>query len=126
MDGRVKDVANQFQRVLEDINREGGFSWSLLVTEEGLPIAWAPGVSEVENASAMVALLGRVSTRIRKELALGTLEEITIRTADRDLLVCWPVELGKDVIILGVLVPPDTSYRRVANRAVARIRALVV
>lgn len=122
----VKEFINQFQQVLAEMNRSGGFERSVLATDEGLPIANAPQLPNGEVDTAMVALLGQVSTQIRGELDMAPVDEVTIRANDRVHWVCRTVELGRDYVILGVLVPPETPYRRETNRAINRIQDLVL
>lgn len=122
----MKNFLNRFQQVLMEMNRSGGFERSVLATDEGLPIANAPQLPNGEVDTAMVALLGQVSMQIRGELELAPVDEVTIRANDRVHWVCRTVDLGRDYIILGVLVPPETPYRRETNRAITRIQELIL
>lgn len=123
---RVGKFVNHFEDVLREMNQEGGFRRSVLATDQGLPVATYPAPADQESATALVALLGQISVQIRSELEMAPLDEVTIRADDRTHLVCRTVDLGDDVLILGVLVPPGGAYRRETNRAVARIRDLVL
>jgi len=122
----VMEFVNEFEGVLQEMNRQGGFERSVLATDQGLPVATYPRPGEGEAATALVALLGQVSAQIRDELQMAPVDEVTIRANDREHLVCRRVDLGDDYVILGVLVPPGTAYRRLTNRAVQQVQELVL
>lgn len=125
-DERVHQFVNQFERVLREMNQACGFRRSVLATGGGLPVAAYPEPVDQDSATALVALLERVSGQIRNELDMAPVDEIAIRADDQSQLVCRKVDLGEDYLILGVLAPPGTAYRRETSRAIARIRDLVV
>lgn len=110
-----------FIDILREMNLEGGFDASVLATDEGLPIASVPNSPRHELAGTMAAVLHQVSAETRDQLGLPVIDEITIRTGDKTLLVCRPVRYAETLVILGALVPPDQAYRRATNRAVRRI-----
>lgn len=122
----MKQFVNQFEAVLREMNQSGGYRRSVLATDQGLPVATAPKPVDQESATALVALLGQVSGQVRSELEMAPLDEVSLRADDRTHLVCRTVDLGEDYLILGVLVPPGTPYRRETNRAISRIRELVL
>jgi predicted regulator of Ras-like GTPase activity (Roadblock/LC7/MglB family) len=114
-----------FSQILEDMNLEGGFNRSVLATSEGLPIASSPMSPDHELASAMIAMLHQVSVETQDHLALAPVDEVTIRTEERVLLVCRTIPSGDDWICLCALVPPGHVYRRATNKAVRRIRKVI-
>ena len=114
-----------FKNILEDMNLEGGFSRSVLSTSEGLPIASAPMRPDHELASAMIAMLQKVSVETQDHLELAPVDEVTIRTEERVHLVCRTIPSGEDWICLCALVPPGQFYRRATNKAVRRIREVI-
>lgn len=111
--------------ILEEMNLEGGFARSVLATSEGLPIASAPMRPDHELASAMIAMLQKVSVETQDHLDLAPVDEVTIRTKERVYLVCRTIPSGEDWICLCALVPPGKAYRRATNRAVRRIKKMV-
>ena len=114
-----------FIKILEDMNLEGGFSRSVLATSEGLPIASSPKSPDHELASAMIAMLQQVGVETQDHLMLAPVDEVTIRTKDRDYLVCRTIPSGEDWICLCALVPPGRYYRRATNKAVRRIQDVI-
>lgn len=114
-----------FVEILQRMNREGGFNRSVLATSEGLPIASAPVQPDHELASAMIAMLQQVGVETQDHLNLAPVDEVTIRTEDRERLVCRTIPTGKDWICLCALVPPGHYYRRATNRAVRRIHEML-
>ncbi|MFO8035122.1 MAG: roadblock/LC7 domain-containing protein [Anaerolineales bacterium] len=117
-----RDQATPFVDILTQMNEEGGFQQSVLVTGEGLPIAAAPDPVKGESVGALVALLHQVSRDIQTQLDLRGVNEVTILDDDRIRLVCRGIACQGDTLILAALVPPDQYYRRVTNRAIRRIR----
>ncbi len=114
-----------FVDILREMNKDGGFTRSVLASSEGLPIASVPVNPDSELASAMIALLQQVSTETQGHLGLVPVDEVTIRTEDSVHLVCRTIVSGDDWLTLCALVPASQSYRRASNRAVRRIREVL-
>ena len=125
MTGNQLSSADTFIHILEDMNLEGGFSRSVLATSEGLPIASAPMRPDHELASAMIAMLQQVSVETQDNLKLAPVDEVTIRTEEKVHLVCRTIPSGEDWVCLCALVPSGHVYRRVTNKAVRRIKAVI-
>lgn len=114
-----------FVEILNDMNQEGGFSRSVLATSEGLPIASTPGTLDSELASAMVAMLQQAASETGNQFQLPPIDELTIRTDNKLRLICRTIKIDSELMILGVIVPPDQLYRRVTNKAINRIRGVL-
>lgn len=114
-----------FIEILEEMNQAGGFTRSVLATSEGLPIASFPENPDMELASAMIALLQRVSAETQDHLGMEPVDEVVIRTKDQVHLVCRMINSGSDWLSLCAVVPPGRFYRRVTNRAVRKIRQVI-
>jgi predicted regulator of Ras-like GTPase activity (Roadblock/LC7/MglB family) len=114
-----------FIEILEEMNAEGQFNRSVLASSEGLPIASAPAGPDNELASAMIAMLQKVSVETQDHLGLSAVDEVTIRTEKQMHLVCRTIATGGDWICLCALVPPGRAYRRATNRAVRLIREVI-
>jgi predicted regulator of Ras-like GTPase activity (Roadblock/LC7/MglB family) len=114
-----------FVDILREMNLEGGFDRSVLASSEGLPIASAPRQPDHELASAMIAMLQKVGVETQDHLNLAPVDEVTIRTEERERLVCRTIPNGKDWICLCAVVPPGQYYRRATNRAVRRIHEML-
>jgi predicted regulator of Ras-like GTPase activity (Roadblock/LC7/MglB family) len=114
-----------FSEILEEMNRTGGFTRSVLATSEGLPIASSPENPDMELASAMIALLQQVSAETQDHLGMEPIDEVVIRTRDQVHLVCRTINSGTDWLSLCAVVPPGRFYRRVTNRAVRMIRRAI-
>ncbi len=119
------ETPDTFTEILEEMNQEGGFYRSVLATSEGLPIASAPEEPDQELASAMIAMLQKVGVETQDHLSLAPVDEVTIRTEEKEHLVCRTIPSGKDWVCLCALVPPGQYYRRATNRAVRRIREMI-
>jgi predicted regulator of Ras-like GTPase activity (Roadblock/LC7/MglB family) len=114
-----------FGEILQAMNQEGGFDRSVLATSEGLSIASAPLQPDHELASAMIAMLQKVGAETQDHLDLAPVDEVTIRTATSEHLVCRTIPSGEDWICLCAVVPPGHYYRRATNRAVRRIQDML-
>lgn len=114
-----------FAEILQAMNQEGRFSRSVLATSEGLSIASAPMQPDHELASAMIAMLQKVGAETQDHLSLAPVDEVTIRTADSEHLVCRTIPAGEDWVCLCAIVPPGRYYRRATNRAVRRIQEML-
>lgn len=119
------DSASSFDDILKEVNRQGDFLFSVLSTGEGLPIAFQPGNQKFNQTSAMTALLHQVCQQTRSLLELDELDEITIRTQENTRLVIRPLQIGGERVLLSVLIPADSYYRQLTNRALRGIRDLI-
>jgi len=113
------------RQVLQEMRERGEFQVSVLTSTEGLPIVTVPPDYDSDLASAMVALLQRVSNDAQGQLGMSEVDEVTIRDKDHTRLVCRRFVVGRDELILVAIVPPDRSYRRVTNRAIRQIKELL-
>ena len=122
---RPDEEPGTFGEILQAMNQEGGFNRSVLATSEGLSIASAPLQPDHELASAMIAMLQKVGAETQDHLDLAPVDEVTIRTAKSEHLVCRTIPTGEDWICLCAVVPPGHYYRRATNRAVRRIQEML-
>ena len=110
--------------ILEELNKTGRVSASIVATDEGFVIASAVsrGVDE-KVAAAMGSFVFNTADRARDELKLGLIRDITIR-CEQGSLVCKSVLLedGRPVV-LAALVPRNTRfYIRQVNNTLRKIR----
>jgi predicted regulator of Ras-like GTPase activity (Roadblock/LC7/MglB family) len=109
--------------VLRQMNDEGGFKASVLVSSEGLPITSVSSPFDIEMMAAMVTLVGNTVEQARKSIGLDELDEVSLVQADRTRLICRRFSVSKEQVILATIAPPDRTYRRLTNRAIKRIRS---
>ncbi len=119
------DPSSSFDDILAELNHKGDFLFSVLTTEEGLPIAFHPGNQKYNQASAMTALLNQVSQQTRTLLDLDDLDEIMIRTQDKTRLVIRPIRVEGERVLLSVLISSETYYRQLTNQAINRVHDLI-
>jgi predicted regulator of Ras-like GTPase activity (Roadblock/LC7/MglB family) len=115
-----KQVA--FEKILQELNRDGDFKAAVLSTTEGLSLASAPAGYEDEMAAAMVALLNKVARQARQQLNLAQVDELSLVGDDRTRLACRYFSLDGQDLVLAVLVPSDHYYRRRTNQAIREFR----
>ncbi|MFX1317976.1 MAG: roadblock/LC7 domain-containing protein [Promethearchaeota archaeon] len=110
--------------ILEELNKTGRVSASIVADEEGFVIASAVsrGVDE-KVAAVMGSIVFNNADRARDELKLGLMRDITIR-CEKGSLVCksTPLEDGRPVV-LAALVPRATRfYIRQINNSLRKIQ----
>ncbi len=111
-----------FEKILQEMNRAGGFRAAVLSTTEGLPLASSPADYEDEMAAAIVALLNKAARQAHRQLNLAQVDELSLVSDDRTRLACRYFSAGGQEMVLAVLAPPDHSYRRLTNQAIREIK----
>ncbi len=110
--------------ILEELNKTGRVSASIVADEEGFVIASAVGHGVDEKVAAVMgSIVFNNADRARDELKLGLMRDITIR-CEQGSLVCKSVLLedGRPVV-LAALVPRNTRfYIRQVNNTLRKIR----
>ena len=111
-------------RILEEMNEQGQFGTSVLVSADGLPLASVTSHFEAETTAAMVALVKNVAHRARAYIGLQQVDEVSIVDDDKMRLVCRPFTVGDEELVLTVVAPPYRTYRRLTNRAIREIKRI--
>lgn len=122
-DGTIQPTS--LEGILHQMNQAGEFQVSMLTSTAGLPIATVPATYDSDFTAAMVALIQRASIDAKSQLGMADVDEVTIQDRDRIRLVCRYIALGRERLILVVVVPPGQAYRSVTNRAVSQLRQLL-
>jgi len=113
------------EEILRKTNEAGGFQSCVLTSTEGLPIAAVPTGYNSDFMAAVVALIQRTSNDAQSQLGMADVDEVTIRDRDRVRLVCRHIVVGRDKLILAVMVPPGCTSRRATNWAVRMIKQVL-
>jgi len=116
----------KLSQILEELNASGQFAMSVLADSDGLPIAYAaaPGQS-ADKESAVAALMQRVSSQAREQLGMAETNEIVVYDAAGRRLICRPLTINGNGMILAIIVPQrDQSYRRALKRAVEQLKQM--
>jgi len=111
-------------RILEEMNEQGQFKTSLLVSADGLPLASVTSHFEAETTAAMVALVKNVAHRARTYIGLQQVDEVSIVDSDKMRLVCRPFTVGDEELVLTVVALSYSTYRRLTNRAIREIKRI--
>ena len=114
-----------FEKILIDLNSQGQFTASVLVSEDGLPVASAPTPSpyDAETMAAMVAMVKDFILQTQERLGLAQVDEVSMVVGDRSRLVCRYFEAEQQPFVLAVFAPPNVSYRRLTTHAVREIQS---
>ena len=112
------------EETLAQMNAEVGFPLSVLTNAQGLVIASSADEGQDPNKqSAIVAKVREAVQSVRTQLKMGAIDEISVYDEDGRRLVCRPIQLNGNDLILAVLVPTrGQAYRRATNAAIAGIR----
>lgn len=116
--------STEFAKLLDTMNKEGGFPIAVLTDRHGFPIASAAAPDQDPDIqSAVVALIQKTAAQASNQLGMAQTDEISLHDAKGQRLVCRPFEAKGYEMILAVLVPnKHQSYRRLTNQAVNAIR----
>lgn len=121
---REKFGPAQLGKMLTELNRESGFPIAVVANKEGLVLA-SSSVNglDPERQSAVVAKVAEMASMASAQLKLGVTDEISIFDEDGRRLVCRPINLGGQELMLAVLVPHrGQAYRRATNKLITQIR----
>ncbi len=111
-------------QLLTELNRQGGFSASVVATGDGLPIAsLAPGL-DTDTVAAMVAFVRGVVERARGQMGFARVDEVSVVDDDRIRLVCRYFVIADEALILAVVLPANQRYRKLTNQAVKAIKQI--
>ena len=115
----------RINRILKEIQREGGFLTSLISTYEGLCLA---AVDINDNNDSIAAITSRIHEIVRQsenDLGLSKANEIILLGANKIQLVARHILIGEHKFIFAVMVPANKSFRLIMNRAMKKIVPLL-
>ena len=118
--------SSELNQLLETLNREGGFSISVVTDAQGLAIASASSNGlDPDRQSAIVALVQKTILQVGKRLGMTETEEISLFTADGQRLICRFFKTDEHDLILAITIPDKKlSYRRLTSQAISEIRRI--
>lgn len=114
-------------KILEQMNKEGGFTISSLVRDDGFSIASAvaPGTDR-DIVAAVSGFISNSAERVREELKLGDIRDINIRCTQGKAVFKKLGTSGKQALILAAVMPRNVRYHsRPIGKAATRIRRLL-
>ncbi|NHI83624.1 MAG: roadblock/LC7 domain-containing protein [Candidatus Thorarchaeota archaeon] len=113
--------------ILEEMNKEGGFIASILARDDGLLMASA--ASPTTNREVFAAMSGIVAEpveRMRKELSLGELKDISIRFSEGKAVFRKIAAKGKQSLIIAAVMQRGVRYHsRAIGKATTKIRGVL-
>lgn len=123
---QISSTSPSLRKLLEEMQRQGEFRVSVLTSSDGLPIVTVPAHYESDLASAMVALLQRVSNEVQGQIGMAEVDEVIIRDQEATRLVCRRFVVDGNELILVAIVPAGRSYRRVMNQIIRRVKKVLL
>ncbi len=116
----------QMNRLLAEMNQEGGFPISVLTDAQGLTIASSAGDGlDPECHSAVAAFLQKAVLQVSRQLGMVAADEICFSDTSGRYFVCRLFTVNDQGLILAALSPDKQhAYRRVTNHALSRIRII--
>ncbi len=117
----------ELARILEEMNREGGYTASILARDDGLLIASATdGSTNREIVAAMSGYVAATVERMRTELHLGELTDIAVRCSEGKAVFRKILREGDQSLILAAIMPRRVRYySRALSKGATRIRKLL-
>ncbi|MHA2142271.1 MAG: roadblock/LC7 domain-containing protein [Candidatus Thorarchaeota archaeon] len=112
---------------LDEMNKEGGFTTSVLARDDGLVMAYA--VSPTTNIDVVAAMAGHIADtveRVRNELSLGETRDISVRCSEGKAVFKKISSQGNQALILGAIMPRNVRYHsRAVGKAATKIRKIL-
>ncbi len=113
--------------ILEEMNKDGGFRASILARDDGLLMVSA--TSPTTNRDVVAAMSGYVADsveRMRNELGLGELRDISVRCSEGKAVFRKIASQGKQSLILAAIMPRNVRYHaRSIGKASTMIRKVL-
>ncbi|MDF1539591.1 MAG: roadblock/LC7 domain-containing protein [Candidatus Thorarchaeota archaeon] len=113
--------------ILEEMNKDGGFRASILARNDGLLMVSA--TSPTTNRDVVAAMSGYVADsveRMRNELELGELRDISVRCSEGKAVFRKIASQGKQSLILAAIMPKNVRYHaRAIGKASTMIRKVL-
>jgi len=113
--------------ILEEMNKDGGFRASILARDDGLLMVSA--TSPTTNRDVVAAMSGYVADsveRMRNELELGELKDISVRCSEGKAVFRKIGSRGKQSLILAAIMPRNVRYHaRAIGKATTMIRKVL-
>ncbi|MFW9850221.1 MAG: hypothetical protein ACFFF4_13875 [Candidatus Thorarchaeota archaeon] len=110
-------------RILEEANKLGGFTASVLARDDGFLIASA--VAPTTHPDVVAAMSGYVADtveRMRNELNLGNLKDISVRCSQGKAVFRKIASQGKQSLILAAIMPRNVRYH---SRAIGKASTMI-
>ena len=113
--------------ILEEMNKEGGFSASILSRDDGLLMASAAApTTNREVVAAMAGHIGSTVDRVRNELHLGHVRDITLRCTEGKAVFKRIASRDEQDYIIAAIMPRGVRYHnRAIGKASTQIRKLL-
>ena len=112
--------------VLAELNRSGGYSLSLVCTEQGLLIAAAGEADESEVAAGLTSLLDDLSLRAIRDYGVDRVDEMTLLCGSRGRLIVRTLAPGfTPRVFLVVQAPRRATWRRLTNVAGRKLSLII-
>jgi predicted regulator of Ras-like GTPase activity (Roadblock/LC7/MglB family) len=114
-------------KILAQMNKEGGFTISSLVRDDGFSIASAvaPGTDR-DVVAAVSGFISDSAERVRTELKLGDIRDISIRCTQGKAVFKKIGSSEKQALILAAVMPRNVRYHsRPIGKAATKIRRLL-
>jgi predicted regulator of Ras-like GTPase activity (Roadblock/LC7/MglB family) len=117
----------ELPKILETMNKEGNYAASVLARGNGLLVSSATSPKTNQDVvAAMCGMIADVAERVRKELLLGEIRDISLRCQDGKAVFKRVGARGDEVLIIGALMGKNVRYHaRAIGKATTRIRILM-
>jgi len=115
----------QATEVLAELNRRGGYSLSLLCTEQGLLIASDGDLGRSEVAAGLASLLNDIALRAMRDFSVDEVDEMTILSESGRFIVRALAAGFTPRVFLVVHAPYRATWRRITTAAARKLSIII-
>ena len=124
----VTPTQNQYQRlheILDQMTMRGGFTLSVLIDENGFPIAYSGGDENTSEAqSAAIAHIQKWIEQALGQIDMAEPDELALNDTNGCRLVCRSFETSNGRLFLAVQIPNRYQpYRKAMNHTIRSIKS---
>ncbi len=112
--------------VLVELNRRGGYSLSLVCTEQGLLIASGGDLARSEVAAGLTSLLNDIALRAMRDYSVDEIDEMTLLSGTSGRFIVRALAQGfSPRLFLVVHAPRSATWRRLTSVAARKLSLIV-
>lgn len=114
----------KIEAMLQETHTQGEFLLTALTDSDGFSLIslTSDEYRDPDVYAAVAANIRRSAQKVRRQLEMGTMDEVSIYYKDGLRLVCRPFKAHGQDLILSVIVPKRHYYRMLTNRAISSIK----
>jgi predicted regulator of Ras-like GTPase activity (Roadblock/LC7/MglB family) len=123
----MKSTQDLIENELLRFCKEGHFEALMLYNNEGIPMVEVNLFEHYnkDGIAALSAVLSQSAELTEEFHANTTVDEVSLRTANKVRIVSRPFQVDNARLILVAIVPKDLPYRKITSAAVQKVQQLL-